>query len=64
MRAAVGMIPRAAVKKIAAAEAWAMSKPIATGMNGTRRYGQPRGVNRNAVRPSFDPEFAIAPGSL
>ena len=46
MRAAVGMIPSAAVMKTAASLACPSSKAIATGMNGVSRYG-PR-----AMRPS------------
>jgi hypothetical protein len=50
IRAAVGMTPRAAVKKIGVAPAWNSSRPMARGMNGTSRYGQPSPLSRNRRR--------------
>src|SRR3954451_7798603 len=46
MSAAVGMTPSADVVKISAALACATSRAIATGMNGTRRYGHPSPLRR------------------
>jgi hypothetical protein len=64
--AAVGITPSAEAVKISAAPAPAMSSAIATGMNGTSRYGQPSPVNRRRrlkpdVAPVLTPGQVIAP---
>ena len=50
IRAAVGITPRAAATKIGVAPAWSSSSTMATGMNGTSRYGQPSPLSRNLLR--------------
>src|SRR3954469_15635133 len=50
MSAAVGMTPAAAAPKISAGSAWSRSSPIAIGMNGTSRYGQPEPDSRKRRR--------------
>src|SRR3954453_582206 len=52
--AAVGITPPAETKKMAVAEAPRMSRTIASGMSGTRRYGQPSPLKRkerSCIRP-------------
>src|SRR4051794_28534358 len=46
IRAAVGITPRAAAPKMSEGDAPATSSAIATGMNGTRKYGQPEPLRR------------------
>jgi hypothetical protein len=53
MSAAVGITPRAAVAKIKVALACANSSAIASGMNGTSRYGQPSPLSRNPRSPGL-----------
>ena len=48
--AAVGMTPMAETKKIATAVALATSSTIASGMNGTRRYGHPSPLSRKRTQ--------------
>jgi hypothetical protein len=50
IRAAVGITPRAAVRKIGVAPAWASSSAMANGMNGTSRYGHPSPLRRKRRR--------------
>ena len=48
--AAVGITPAADVTKIAVALACTSSSAIATGMNGTSRYGQPEPLNKEPAQ--------------
>jgi hypothetical protein len=63
MRAAVGMIPSAAVTKIADADAFANSSTSAIGISGVNRYGRPSPVNSQRARERRSGEAAKS-GSL
>ena len=61
INAAVGMIPSAATAKIRPAEAPATWSPMAAGMNGVSRYGQPCGPR---MKPQIPPRSWSHPPSV
>jgi hypothetical protein len=63
MSAAVGITPAADAKNTTPAPAFPRSRAIASGMNGTSRYGQPSPLNSRRPRPrsGADSELTSVP---